>query len=223
MKRPLLLGHRGVRGRKYRVRENTVAAFDLALQQGCDGFEFDVRKTADGRPVICHNSRSSGINVAEASAEKLQSLPLLDEVLTRYAGRAFLDIELKVPGLESHLVSMLAKYPQARGLVVSSFLPDVLVELRARSESVPLGVICETRQELQRWPQLPIEYAIVKQSLITRELINSVHSAGKKLLVWTVNNAAAMLRLAQTGVDGIISDKSDLLVDTLRVQKEISC
>ena len=48
---PLLLGHRGMRGSP-EVKENTIEAFDLALQHGCHGFEFDVRLTGDRRAVI---------------------------------------------------------------------------------------------------------------------------------------------------------------------------
>src|SRR6478609_1478057 len=99
MKMPLLLGHRGLRSRSFRVRENTIAAFDLALQHGCDGFEFDVRLTADDRAVICHGAKFAGITIAQAACKRLRALPLLDDILARYASRAFLDIELKVPGI----------------------------------------------------------------------------------------------------------------------------
>src|SRR5271168_5417742 len=98
MIRPLLLGHRGARGEKS-VPENTLASFDLALAQGCDGFEFDVRLTADEQPVVCHDATAHRFKIAEHSAEKLQ-LPHLREVLARYQRAAFLDVELKVPGLE---------------------------------------------------------------------------------------------------------------------------
>jgi glycerophosphoryl diester phosphodiesterase len=214
MGRPLLLGHRGVRGRRYGVRENTIPAFDLALQHGCDGIEFDVRLTSDGAAVVCHNARSGGVPIAQASTGRVRALPLLDDVLARYAGRAFLDIELKVSGLESCLLCALAKGPPQRGYVVSSFLPAVLVDLRARSD-IPLGLICETARELQPWPELPIEYVIAKQSLVTPSLIVGVHRANKKLLTWTVNQREAMLRLSTWGADGLISDKADLLVRTL--------
>src|SRR5260370_26497216 len=95
--RPLLLGHRGARAEKP-VPENTLASFDLALAQGCDGFEFDVRLTAGGQAVICHDATSGGLKIAESSAQELD-LPLLHEVLTRYRRTAFLHIELKSPGL----------------------------------------------------------------------------------------------------------------------------
>lgn len=216
MKTPLLLGHRGLRSRSFRVRENTLAAFDLALQHGCEGFEFDVRLTADSHPVICHGARFAGITIARAACKRLRALPLLEDVLARYAKRAFLDIELKVPGLEPYVLDEISKFPPQRGYVVSSFLPGVLVDLRRRSQSVPLGIICETRKQLSAWRELPVEYVIVHERLITAALITDVHAAGRKVFGWTINKKPSMIRLANSGVDGIVSDKTELLVATLR-------
>jgi glycerophosphoryl diester phosphodiesterase len=213
---PLLLGHRGLRSRSFSVRENTFAAFDLALQHGCDGFEFDVRLTADDSAVICHGHRFASITIARATAARLRVLPLLEDVLARYASRAFLDIELKVPGIESHVLTAISHNPPRRGYVVSSFLPDVLTDLRMRNQSVPLGIICETRKQLSIWRDLPVQYVIAHERLITPDLLGDTHSAGKKLFAWTVNKKASMIRLANSGVDGIVSDKTDLLVETLR-------
>lgn len=215
MGRPLLLGHRGLRSRVYHVRENTLAAFDLALHHGCDGFEFDVRLTADHSAVICHGPRFAAITIASAAAARLRILPLLEDVLKRYASRAFLDIELKVPGIESNLLDMISKFPPQQGYVVSSFLPDVLIDLRSRSQSVPLGIICETRKQLSIWRDLPIQYVIANQRLITPELLRDAHGKGKAVFAWTVNNKTSMVSLANSGVDGIVSDKTDLLVETL--------
>jgi len=103
--RPLLLGHRGARAEKA-IPENTLQSFELALAQGCDGFEFDVRLSADGQAVICHDAGVHGIEIAQSPAERL-ALPLLREVLTRYQSSAFLDIELKVPGLEKITADLL--------------------------------------------------------------------------------------------------------------------
>lgn len=216
MGRPLLLGHRGLRSRSFSVRENTLTAFDLALQHGCDGFEFDVRLTADDSAVICHGPKFAGITIARATAARLRVLPLLEDVLARYAHRAFLDIELKVPGIESHVLTVISRNPPQRGYVVSSFLPNVLIDLRNLSPSVPLGIICETRKQLSIWRDLPIQYVIANRRLITPELLRDAHKVGKKMFAWTINKKASMVRLANSGVDGIISDKTDLLVETLR-------
>lgn len=216
MKMPLLLGHRGLRSPSFRVRENTIAAFDLALQHGCDGFEFDVRLTADSRPVICHGARFAGITIARAACTHLRALPVLEDVLAGYASRAFLDVELKVPGLESYVLEAISIFPPRRGFVVSSFLPGVLSDLRTRSQSVPLGIICETRKQLNAWREMPVEYVILQERLITAALIAEVHAAGRKVFGWTINKKPSMIRLANGGVDGIVSDKTELLVQTLR-------
>jgi glycerophosphoryl diester phosphodiesterase len=137
-------------------------------------------------------------------------------VLERYRQRGFLDIELKVRKLEAKVLSVIGEYPPERGYVVSSFLQDVILELRARSAAAPVGLICQRVNQLVRWPTLPVDYVIAHQSLLDRKLVQEVHDAGKKLFVWTVNDSKAMLRFAEWGVEGIIADDTQLLVNTLR-------
>jgi glycerophosphoryl diester phosphodiesterase len=214
---PLLLGHRGVRGEKS-VPENSLASFDLALAQGCDGFEFDVRLSADGQAVICHNAAIRGREIASYPAGRL-SLPSLREVLTRYQRTAFLDIELKVAGLEAMATDYLGELPPARGFVLSSFLPAVLQTIRGLETHIPLGLICETQTELSRWTELPIEYVIPHYRLLRQDLLAEMQDAGMKVFVWTVNRAVDMKRLSAWGVDGIISDNPKRLYSLFKEQK----
>jgi glycerophosphoryl diester phosphodiesterase len=202
--RPLLLGHRGARGQKS-IPENTLASFDLALAQGCDGFEFDVRLSEDGQAVICHDASTRGLEIALCSAEEL-ALPLLQEVLTRYQGSAFLDIELKVTGVERIIADLLRDHAPARGYVISSFLPEVLQTLHVIDAAIPLGLICETREQFSLWPTLPVVYVIPHYKLVQRSVIAKIKTAGKKIFVWTVNVPSDMKRFSAWGVDGIISD-----------------
>ena len=212
--RPLLLGHRGARATRS-VPENTVASFDLALQHGCDGFEFDVRCTRDGTAIVCHDSEVEKIEIAGAIRSELPQLALLEDVAERYRERAFLDIELKVPGLEDKVIAALERHIPERGFVVSSFFAEVLLELRSRNASIPLGLIADRRHELVRWKDLPVQWVIPHYRLTTKELIGEIHSAGKKAGVWTVNEPEAMRRFADWGADAIISDNTQLLVATL--------
>jgi glycerophosphoryl diester phosphodiesterase len=211
--RPLLLGHRGARAEKT-VPENTPASFDFALAEGCDGFEFDVRLTADGQAVVCHDATTHGLEIARSAAQEL-TLPLLPAVLTRYQSTAFLDIELKVPGLEKITAHLLRSLAPARGFVVSSFLPEVLQTIHGLDASIPLGLICETRAQLSLWPQLPVAYVIPHHKLMRQNLVPEIKAAGKKMVVWTVNIPADMRRFSKWGVDGIISDHPGLLALTL--------
>jgi len=208
--RPLLLGHRGARAVRS-IPENTFASFDRALADGCDGFEFDVRLTADGQAVICHDPKVGALEVAQATAEQLAGLPRLDDVLERYEGTAFLDIELKVPGLERIAIDSLKAHTPRRGFVVSSFLPEVLHALHEEDSSVPLGLICETKSQRLQWRKLPLEYVVPHYKLVSEELIRELRQARKKILVWTVNDPQDMQRFAKWGVEGIISDDTQLL------------
>jgi len=198
------------------VPENTLASFDLALEHGGDGFEFDVRLTADKQAVVCHDPKHGRSTIARANSSRLADLPRLDEVLRRYGQRVFLDIELKVSGLESIVLAALRDHRPERGFVVSSFLPDVIMELKVRSAAVSTGIICDKTRQLATWRKLPIDYVIAEKSLVKLSLVEEIHATGRKLLVWTVNDVKSMRWLSRWGVDGIISDDTQRLVRTLK-------
>lgn len=220
MSRPLLLGHRGARATRS-LQENTIPSFDLALTHGCDGFEFDVRQTADLRAVICHDPKFQGTEIATAAEGTLAGLPTLAEVLARYQASAFLDIEIKVPCLEATLLRTLQTHPPERGFVVSSFLPAALRSLHQLDPALPLGLICETPAQLALWPSLPLQVLIPHYTLASVDLIREVHSSGKKLFTWTVNRHDQMDQFLNWGADGIISDDTESL-GKFRAQGELS-
>ncbi len=213
MTRPILLGHRGARASRS-VPENTLASFELCLRHGCDGFEFDVRRSGDGQAVICHDATVTGIEIAKASANSLP-LPTLEEVLRQFAHRAFLDIELKVAGLESQMLAELGKHPPQKGYVVSSFLPVVLTTIRDLAPAIPLGILCETKGHLRGWRQMAVEWVIPHFDLVDQPLIEQVHAAGNRIMLWTVNGEKRMRECAECGADAIISDETELLVHSV--------
>jgi glycerophosphoryl diester phosphodiesterase len=210
---PLLLGHRGARANKA-IPENTMASFDRALADGCDGFEFDVRLTEDEEAVICHDEKAGGWKVERSLAKDLSQLPRLQDVLRKYCD-AFLDIELKVKGLERITGDLFLRHKPRRGFVVSSFVPSILKSILAQDKKIPVGLICETPTQLRLWTELPLTYVIPQETLVDADLVRKVKGAGKKIIVWAVNRSADMQRFAELGVDGIISDDTKLLCDTL--------
>jgi glycerophosphoryl diester phosphodiesterase len=214
MTRPLLLGHRGARSSRH-IPENTLASFELCLQQGCDGFEFDVRLSSDGQAVICHDATIGGMKIENTDAKSL-ALPMLDDVLREFSRHAFLDIELKVAGLEALTLAELRRHPPQKGYVVSSFLPEVLAAVHDLDPGITLGFLCESAEQLRGWRQAPAEWVIPQFGLADGKLVEPVHAAGKRIMVWTVNRAERMREFAAWGVDAIISDETELLVRTLR-------
>ena len=207
MTRPLLLGHRGARAFRH-IPENTLASFELCLQQGCDGFEFDVRRSADGVAVVCHDPATRGRMVDQTVADDLE-LATLRDVLRGFGARAFLDIELKVAGIEEETMSLLRKFPPQKGYVISSFLSEVMTRIHELNPEVPLGFLSEKRSELTRWEKAPVEWVIPHVSLADDAFVDKCHAAGKKVMVWTVNDADRMRELVQWGVDAIITDETE--------------
>jgi glycerophosphoryl diester phosphodiesterase len=196
-----------------------MAAFEYALANGCDGFEFDVRYTRDRRSVLSHDPKLNRKEVAITEYTGLDrrvgyNLACLEDVLTRFGGTAYLDIELKVTGNEEAVIAALGATPPQRGYVVSSFLPDVLLRLHDLNSSLLLGYICEHAEDAERWTELPIAAFIPHCSLVSPRLVDEVHAREMKLLTWTVNHAQDMLRLAGWGADGLISDDPRLLART---------
>jgi glycerophosphoryl diester phosphodiesterase len=223
-----LLGHRGVRplpllGLRWRKPgfppENTLSAFDYAIANGCDGFEFDLRYTRDRRSVLCHDPKLSRHEVAASHRSALErrcgyELPSLENVLVRFGRSAWLDIEMKVAGEEEAVVQALRAHPPSSGYVVSSFLPAVLLRLHDLDPSLPLGYICKKTEDADRWSELPVQAFIPHHSLVSERLVDKVHARRLRLFTWTVNKREDLLRLAAWGVDGLISDDPRLLSQT---------
>jgi glycerophosphoryl diester phosphodiesterase len=214
MTRPLLLGHRGARAVR-QIPENSLASFELCLRHGCDGFEFDVRRSADGKAVICHDATIGGMQIANTDFETLP-LPTLEDVLRQFADRAFLDIELKAAGLEAQTLAELREHPPQKGYVVSSFLPEVLTAIHDLDSAIPMGFLCETRDQLRGWAQMPAEWVIPQFALVDRQLVKLVHGAAKKIIVWTVNRAERMCEFVAWGVDAIITDETERIAEIVR-------
>jgi glycerophosphoryl diester phosphodiesterase len=116
------------------------------------------------------------------------------------------------------VLDLFLRHKPRRGFVVSSFIPGALKALRAEDATIPLGLICESKTQLKLWTETAVEYVILHHALVDAELALKIKGAGKKLMVWTVNDPSEMLRFAELRVDGIISDDTKLLVQTIRPQ-----
>ncbi len=225
--RPLLLGHRGARPvSRFKLStraaevppENSISCFEYALAHGCDGFEFDTRVTRDERLVVCHNAWLRGYNVSASLFDSLcsrcgETLPCLEDVLTAFAGRAYLDIEVKVPGAEELIARALRRHPH-RTCLVSSFLPEVLLRFHHLDPSLPLGYVCQRPASVRAWRELPIEVFLPHYELVSEKLVQEVHRRDVQVFTWTVNREEDMRRLAGWGIDALISDDPALLSQT---------
>jgi glycerophosphoryl diester phosphodiesterase len=233
--RPLLLGHRGAR---HAAPENTFAAFDLALEEGAEGIELDVRQNADGEVVVCHDltlervtegrdTRAihalSSSQCREVRLGQGQALPFLSEVI-EWAERhqACLNVEIKADGPKRRqLVRAVAQLTEQRAasanLLVSCFNPLIVLSHAKLAPRVPTAWLIDSARLAGSVARLWTRGAALhpKQSLITTARMREWKGQGRRIHVWTVNDPARACELAALGVDCLISDNPALLLRAL--------
>lgn len=236
--RPLNLGHRGARGL---APENTLAGMKAGMAAGADGVEFDVQRTSDGHLVVFHDDdlkRICGVGgrVVTSSLAQLRELdagrhfgpqfagqliPTLDEVIETLPASAFLNIEAKrfrfrSDGLETGIVEAIRRHNLLGRCVVSSFNPVLLWRLGRMDGSVPQGLLYAPDLPLglnRGWQRHLLRLAALHpyHEQVTLGLMQHARDRGWQVNTWTVNEPAEMRRLIGLGVDGIITDRPDLL------------
>lgn len=228
----LVLAHRGA---NREAPENTLAAFRRAVELGADGVELDVHRTRDDRLVVRHDAAGpagvlADLTFAEVTAQ-FPGVPSLEAVLDVCAGR-LVNVEIKnlphQPGYDPDdrgaelLVALLA----ARGtdrVLVSSFNLTTVDRVRALAPAVATGWLVvggDVTAALARaadhghralHPDVgslagPAAAAVVADA----------HHRGLDLNVWTVNDPGEIRRLAEVGVDAVISDVPDVALAATR-------
>jgi glycerophosphoryl diester phosphodiesterase len=189
---PLLIG--------YPNSSTLLLDLERSFEQGCQGVRFDLQLKPFGR---------TGSNSARTTC-----YPRVQDMFADYGDRMFLDICVTSQGMEAEILEVVRQRGLRQNYVLSSPLPEVVMELKARSATVPVGLVCKRPSELARWRELPADYVIVNHGLITRKLIRMIHDSARRIFAWTVDDAKSMIRMAGWGVDGIISSDPQLLVET---------
>jgi glycerophosphoryl diester phosphodiesterase len=233
------LGHRGAR---LDAPENTLRAFQLALTQGADGVELDVRLAADSEPVVIHDLTLERVTKGadQRAVEQVDSPELaridvgegehvsrLSDVLDwATSSGARLNIEIKHDGrrtreLVRRVAETVGKVPQARELVLlSCFHPGVVKRLGRLLPDLPVGWLVHSRQRALRsapgWRMLGAVAVHPELSLATPVALGRWRRAGALIAVWTVNEPDQARRLASTGVDVVISDCPGVVLRALR-------
>ena len=212
----LILGHRGAAGH---LPENSMAGFYKALELGAHGFELDVRTTADGFLVVVHGPVVNGHAVHNSAYEDIRKapdgyeIPLLEEVLAAFRDRAYLVIELKSPGFEQSAMALVEKHCDPSRTVISSFHPQTLMKVRQLAPDLPLGFIYNRTQDEEARHNCPVDIVIPQFRLASRGLITEVHAESLKVFAFTVNDVQEATRLMELGVDGLISDYPERIVE----------
>ncbi|MBL7936151.1 MAG: hypothetical protein JNM51_10140 [Bacteroidia bacterium] len=252
---PIIIAHRGASAY---APENTLAAFEKAIQMGVMVIETDVHQTKDSVVVIMHDlsvdrTTNGKGNIKDLSITDFKKLnidsypklvtssivenrsgvenqvvhpPTLEETIKLINGRCKLLIELKkghsyYPNIEKHIVDLIAKYnAQSWISTIHSFEKEPLMNIAKRDSSINLQKLIVfnlplvsfnfdkhfNKDDFKNWEGVNVYY-----KFCSKRVIRKIHKLGKTVYVWTVNNPRKARKLAKRGVDGIITNKPDIL------------
>jgi glycerophosphoryl diester phosphodiesterase len=232
--KPLLLGHRGAMAR---APENTLGAFAAALADGAHGVELDVTLSGDSVPIVLHDDtldRTTNVlgKPSDFDADELSSLdaaswfrggwphpegvPRLEDVLRAMPDGAVVNVELKGPspawvGLERRVVDVIRAHTPRVHVIVSSFHPAQLLEVRRIDPALPIGVLLWPKSLLPlrtglAVPLLGADAVHPPASLVDAAFMAAARAAGLRVHVWDVRTPQDGRRLLELGVDALIVD-----------------
>ena len=218
----LRVGHRGARAY---APENTLPSFKKALEIGVDAVELDVRKTKDKQIVVIHDAdvkrttNGKGL-VSELTLAQIKGFSSEggDKILTLQEALDFLDekvkvlVELKESGVEEQVLSIVHDRGLEKNVVIISFLEDALRKVRKLDKDVETGLIyAKHSNPVKSALELKANYLVALYRFTHTANVLRAHKNGLKIIVWTINNPEEAQEYAKKGVDGIASDKPDIL------------
>lgn len=215
------------RGAPREFRENTVPAFERALERAADAIELDVHGTADGVIVVHHDPVLSvtvdhvlaGRPIDTVPWSELQSvelvpgitIPSLAQVLDLVGTRATVYVEIKGPGIEALVIDVIrgsgcrcAIHSFDHALIARArrIAPELRRGILFEEPPPDLGALMDKTGAHDVWPHWPLADAA---------LVDVVHARDGRVIAWTVNSHAAAVELTAVGVDGLCTDDVRLL------------
>ncbi len=222
------------RGASRMAPENTMAAFQLAVEQGADWIELDVQQSKDGQIFVMHDTsfkRTTGVRkyaweldydeiaMLDAGSFKREEfkgerIPLLSEVIDFAKEQNIrLNIEMKPNGhnneIEQAVVDLIVEKEFKDYCVITSQAYQMLKKIKEIDESISTVYVMSLA--LGNINKLTAADAFsIEANSITKRMVSRIHNAGKQVFVWTVNSSAGMKRMMDVNVDNIITDNVNL-------------
>ena len=228
---PLVIAHRGASSY---APENTMEAFELAIELGADFIEFDVRKTTDDILIIHHDpeiitagqtSMINNISYAQLLALAPYPVPTLEDVLIVFKKRVKFDIEPKEAGYEFFFLKSVFEQLKRSDFIITSFNDETISTIKELSPKIKAGLILgmdkprnlvATRYtELFPWNRLKrcgADFAAPHYKLLNPLLMQTAARKHFPIFAWTVDEPELIKKLIRQKVQGIITNKPDVVV-----------
>lgn len=221
----MIIGHRGAADL---APENSLEALRAGLAAGADMLEFDIRLTKDGVAVVIHDPSLlrthrqkafiSKMTLAELkSATATQPVPTLREVLEEFYGKITLNIECKSNGSGVIAVECVKEYVKTdkdwRHILFSSFRASELKAIRALSSDAPLALLHGINPiRFMAYDSLHLSAAGFHKATITKHILMLAKRRRLMTYAYTVDRPSQARRLEIQGVDGVVTNRPDLLL-----------
>ena len=244
MEKPLIIAHRGSSGH---APENTMSAFQKALEQGADGIETDVHLSKDNHLIICHDERvdrttdGKGL-IKDMTVRELMKLdagswyhkdytgeriPVLEELFDFLKDKnVLLDIELKngiisYENIENKLIGLIYDYNMEKNVIISSFNHYSLLKVKRINKRITTGIL------YMAGIVDPWEYARKVKAdaihpyfyCIRKEIVRKCKENNILINTFTVNEIEDLTRILNMGVSGVITNFPDRAQKILEKQK----
>jgi glycerophosphoryl diester phosphodiesterase len=234
MRNPWIIAHRGASGH---APENTLSAFQRAVELGARFIETDLHLTRDARFVAIHDATLERTTnghgpVKDRTLAELRELdagmwfdrqfmgeqiPTLEETLQ--FGRqhdVIFYLEIKYDGawgMHHSLVAAIQNSENAARTIAISFDPETLRSLRQIDPGVMMGLLVDKAGPdlVKSAVEAGARQLCLRWNLISRELVEQAHRADLHVVTWTVNDAGEMRNVIEAGVDGVMTDLPDRL------------
>ncbi len=222
--RPLVIAHRGASAYEY---ENSLAAFRAAVRLGADGIELDVHDTGDGALVVHHDPSLGGRPIRELTAADLpaqrlpngEPVPTLAQALAAIGRdcRVFVEVKSLAPPHDAALFAALDAGPAPAHYHVHGFDHRIVQRLTSQRRGLVGGVL-STAYPVDPWRQLSdagAQELWQEAPVIDRALVDGAHQRGFRLYAWTVDDPQRARTLAALGVDGLCTNRLDVIREAL--------
>lgn len=232
------------RGASLTHPENTMAAFQEAIRLGADGIETDVHLTKDGQLVLTHDEEVSRVSNGHGMVKDLSyaalkeldvggfkgpafqgaAMPLLEDLLDLAAPTDLeLNIEIKMgfvlyPGIEEKLLALLTERAMLSRVFFSSFNHYSLVKLKSLAPEVRIAPLyMEGLYQPYAYAEGLKSYALHPEKILVNPyIVEEAHKRGLKVHPFTINDPDLARTLQAMGVDGIITDDPEKMIETIR-------
>lgn len=228
------MGHRGIRGL---APENTMASFRMAYS-ATRYFELDTMLCGSGELVVIHDetidrTTTGKGQVSELSLTEIQSfdagsffshqfqnekIPTLREVFTGLPADTFFDVEVKSFGFEADrlklakaLVSLISELQMESRVFISSFDAYLLQKVKLENPKLLRGQLLDVTWDKKEWHLSEPDLILPNFKSITEHWLDDLKANQYLIIPYTVNDEKDWDHLIQLGVDGIITDRPDLL------------